>query len=167
MKKIRANKMMKDEEIFDILDGTATAETIARHNECLANSSEYRVLFQEYAEMHALLAEMPLEKTAVNFTDKLIDKWELSQEVVLERKTSKLPFYFLILSVILIIATLVMALASNSSIKTSFDVNASVRIFQNRIFINTLLIVNTLLIFNYLDKKVFKPYFEKRYHIHL
>ena len=84
-------KKMKNEDIFDILDGIASEETIRQHHKILSESADYQILFAEYAHTHALLTDTAVEKTAINFTDKLIDKWELSQEVVLERKSSKLP----------------------------------------------------------------------------
>lgn len=156
---------MKDEEIFDILDGIASEETIIRHQNLLLSDEAYRSLFQEYATTHTLLESVSIEKTAVNFTDKLMDKWELAQVEVFERKTSNLPFYFLFGAGIALILSLlvVFSLSSPSTIKV--NLNPILNIFQNKFFINGLLTINTLVLLKFIDKKFLKPYFEKRFHV--
>jgi hypothetical protein len=98
---------MKDEDIFDILDGIASEETISQHHKMLSESADYQTLFAEYTHTHALLMDTSIEKTAINFTDKLMDKWELSQEVVMVRQSSKLPIYFLIGAAIMLIILMI------------------------------------------------------------
>ncbi|MBB6004838.1 hypothetical protein [Arcicella rosea] len=156
---------MKDEEIFDILDGIASEETIIRHQNLLLSDEVYRSLFQEYAATHAMLDVMPVEKTAVNFTDKLMDKWELAQAEVFERKTSKLPFYFLIGAGIVLILSLMMVFSISSPSTMKVDLNPILNILQNKFFINGLLTINTLVLLKFIDKKFLKPYFEKHYHV--
>jgi len=158
---------MKEEEIFDILDGLASEETIIRHQALLINDEAYRSLFQEYADTHALLEAMPMEKTAVNFTDRLIDQWELSQALVLERKPSKLPFYFLIGAGIILIASLLVVFSMSNLSTVQVDLNPTLSILRNKLFINSLLTINSILILKFLDKKFLKPYFEKKYHVSL
>ena len=158
---------MKEEEIFDILDGLASEETIIRHQALLINDEAYRSLFQEYADTHALLEAMPMEKTAVNFTDRLIDQWELSQVQVLERKPSKLPFYFLIGAGIILIASLLVVFSMSNLSTVQVDLNPTLSILRNKLFINSLLTINSILILKFLDKKFLKPYFEKKYHVSL
>ncbi|MDR6564503.1 MULTISPECIES: hypothetical protein [unclassified Arcicella] len=158
---------MKEEEIFDILDGLASEETIIRHQALLINDETYRSLFQEYADTHALLEAMPMEKTAVNFTDKLIDQWELSQVQVLERKPSRLPFYFLIGAGVILIASLLVVFSVSNLSTVQVDLNPTLSIIRNKVFINSLLTINSILILKFLDKKFLKPYFEKKYHVSL
>ncbi|MEA5258546.1 hypothetical protein VB264_12190 [Arcicella aquatica] len=158
---------MKEEEIFDILDGLASEETIIRHQALLINDEAYRSLFQEYADTHALLEAMPIEKTAVNFTDKLIDQWELSQVQVLERKPSRLPFYFLIGAGVILIASLLVLFSVSNLSTVQVDLNPTLSILRNKLFINSLLTINSILILKFLDKKFLKPYFEKKYHVSL
>lgn len=158
---------MKEEEIFDILDGLASEETIIRHQALLINDEAYRSLFQEYADTHALLEAMPMEKTAVNFTDKLIDQWELSQVQVLERKPSRLPFYFLIGAGVILIASLLVVFSVSNLSTVQVDLNPTLSIIRNKVFINSLLTINSILILKFLDKKFLKPYFEKKYHVSL
>lgn len=154
---------MKDEDIFDILDGIASEETILRHRNLLSESADYQILFDQYAHSHALLMDVSMEKTAFNFTDKLIDRWEVSQEVVVVRKSYKLPIYFLIaMSVMVILLALtVLPMSSNQAFK--IDLSGSISFFQNKLIIHILLLINALMIFYFLDKRVLKPYFQKRY----
>lgn len=151
-----------DEEIFDILDGIASEELLQRHERLLQEDEEYQLLFKEYAATHALLEDLPMEKTAVNFTDKLIDQWELAQEseVVLKPK-SHLHLYFLVAMCTLIV--LVIALSSGmpsvQSVKVPLDFSVFTNMIHQKELINFLLMANALLAVFILDKKVFKPYF--------
>jgi hypothetical protein len=153
---------MKDEDIFDILDGIASEETIRQHHKMLSESADYQMLFTEYAHSHALLTDTAVEKTAFNFTDKLIDRWETSQEVVVVKQSSKLPIYFLIgmsiIGVLLIMSVLPMMSQSTGQI----DLSKPLRILQNGLFTRFFLIINVLVALFFIDKRVLKPYFERR-----
>jgi hypothetical protein len=154
---------MKDEDIFDIIDGIASEETILQHKKLLSESADYQVLFKEYAHAHALLTDTAVEKTAFNFTDKLMDKWELSQEVVMVKKSSKLPIYFLIgmsiMGILLIISVLPMITQSNIQI----DLSKPLSILQDKLFTRFFLVINALVALFFIDKRILKPYFEKRF----
>jgi hypothetical protein len=153
---------MKDEDIFDIIDGIASEETIRQHEKLLLESADYQILFAEYAQTHALLMGTSLEKTAFNFTDKLIGRWELSQEVVVVRKSSKLPTYFLIGSSIMLISLLVLVLPMMNSSNIQIDLTKPLSILQDKTFIRSFLIINALMGLIYIDKRFLKPYFERR-----
>jgi hypothetical protein len=149
---------MKDEDIFDILDGIASEETIRQHHKMLSESADYQTLFSEYTHTHAILMDTSMEKTAINFTDKLIDKWALSQEVVMVRQSSKLPIYFLIGMSILIISALPMINQST----VQLDLSKPLSILQDKLFTRFFLIINVLVALFFIDKRVLKPYFEGR-----
>ena len=153
---------MKDEDIFDILDSIASEETILQHNKILSESADYQILFSEYAHTHALLTDTAVEKTAINFTDKLIDKWELSQEAVMVRQSSKLPIYFLIgmsiIGILLIIS--VLPIINQSTIQ--LDLSKPLSILQDKLFTRFFLIINVLVALFFIDKRFLKPYFEGR-----
>ena len=153
---------MKDEDIFDILDGIASEETIRQHHKMLLESADYQLLFSEYTHTHTLLMDTSMEKTAFNFTDKLIDRWEISQEVVVVRKPSKLPIYFLIgmsiMGILLII--LVLPIISQSAIQ--IDMTKPLKVLQDKLFTRFLLIINALVALFFIDRRFLKPYFEDR-----
>jgi hypothetical protein len=153
---------MKDEDIFDILDGIASEEIIRQHHKMLSESADYQTLFSEYAHTHALLMDMSMEKTAINFTDKLIDKWELSQEVVMVRQSSKLPIYFLIGMVIMVILLIISALPMMTASNIQIDLSKPLSILQDKLFTRFFLIINALVALFFIDKRILKPYFEGR-----
>ena len=154
---------MKDEDIFDVLDGIASEEIIRLHKKMLTESVDYQTLFQEYAHTHALLMDVSKEKTAFDFTDKLIDRWEVSQEVVMVQKSYKLPFYFLSIMSVLVFLLILMILPIANNTTVNVDLNFLISFFQNKIIIRSILLINALMIFYFLDKRVLKPYFQKRF----
>jgi len=153
---------MKDEDIFDILDGIASEETIRQHNKMLTESANYKTLFSEYMNTHALLMNTGIEKTAFNFTDKLIDRWEVSQEVVVVGKSSKLPIYFLISMSILVILLIILALPIITQSTNQIDLSKTLSILQDKLFTRFFLIINVLVALFFIDKRILKPYFERR-----
>jgi len=152
---------MKDENIFDILDGIASEETIRQHNKILSESADYQILFSEYTQTHALLMDTSIEKTTFNFTDKLIDRWEVSQEVVV-RKSNKLPIYFLIGMSIMAILLIILALPMINQSIIQIDLSRPIRILQDKSFTLFFLIINALVALFFIDKWILKPYFERR-----
>ena len=153
---------MKDEDIFDIIDGIASEETMLQHKKLLSESADYQTLFKEYAHTHALLTDTAVEKTAINFTDKLMDKWELSQEVVMVRKSSKLPIYFLIGMSIMVVLLIISALPMINQSTVQLDLSKPLSILQDKLFTRFFLIINVLVILFFIDKRILKPYFEGR-----
>lgn len=153
---------MKDEDIFDILDGIASEETIRQHHVMLTESADYQILFSEYAQTHALLMDTSMEKTAFNFTDKLIDRWEISHEVLEVRKSSKLPIYFLIGGVIMLAILMILALPTISQSTIQIDFSKPLRILQDKTLVRSVLIINVLLALFLIDKRLLKPYFQRR-----
>jgi hypothetical protein len=159
------DKKMKDEDIFDILDGIASEETIRQHNKILSESADYQILFSEYARTHDLLTHTTVEKTAYNFTDKLIDKWELSQEVVMVRQSSKLPIYFLIGMAIMVILLIISVLPIINQSTIQLDLSKPLSILQDKLFTRFFLIINALVALFFIDKRILKPYFEGKFGI--
>jgi hypothetical protein len=153
---------MKDEDIFDIIDGIASEETIRQHHKMLSESADYQLLFSEYAHTHALLMDKSMEKTAFNFTDKLIDRWEVSQEVVVVRQSNKLPIYFLIGMSIMVILLIISVLPIINQSAVQLDLSKPLSILQGKLFTLFFLIINVLVALFFIDKRFLKPYFEKR-----
>ena len=154
---------MKDEDIFDVLDGIASEETVRLHKKMFTESADYQALFQEYAHTHALLTDASMEKTTFNFTDKLINRWEVSQEVVVVHKSYKLPFYFLAIMSVLVFLLILMVLPMANNESINIDLSVPISFFQNKLIVRSILLINTLMIFYFLDKRLLKPYFQKRF----
>ncbi|MES2518678.1 MAG: hypothetical protein V4585_11260 [Bacteroidota bacterium] len=153
---------MKDEDIFDILDGIASEEIILQHKQQLLKNPDYQALFKEYTETHALLTDVSMEKTAFNFTDKLMDRWEFSQEVVAVRKTSKLPVYFLSIMAILFVLLFIAILPILNNQASQVDISKPLRILQDKLFTRLFLLINILVALFFIDKRILKPYFQRR-----
>lgn len=153
---------MNDEDIFDILDGIASEETIRKHHKMLTESAEYQTLFSEYVDTHTLLTNTALEKTAINFTDKLIDKWELSQKVITVKQSSKLPIYFLIGMSIMVILLVISILPIINQTTIQLDLSKPLDILQNKLFTSFFLIINVLVALFFIDRQFLKPYFGSR-----
>ena len=156
---------MKDEDIFDILDGIASEETIRQHHKMLSESAGYQILFSEYANTHDLLTDTSMERTAINFTDKLIDKWELLQEVVVIKQSNKLPIYFLIGMSILVVLLIILALPLINQSTVQVDLSKPLSILQNKLVTHFFLIINVLVALFFIDKRFLKPYFEGKFGI--
>jgi len=153
---------MKDEDIFDILDGVPSDEIIRKHKKMLKESADYQVLFGQYAQTNALLLDTSMEKTAFNFTDKLIDRWEVSQEVVVEKKSNKLPIYFLIGMSIIGILLIILVLPIIGQSKGQINLSKPLSILQENLFTRLLLIINVLVALFLIDIRFLKPYFQRR-----
>jgi hypothetical protein len=153
---------MNDEDLFDILDGIASEETIRKHHKMLTESAEYQTLFSEYVDTHTLLTNTALEKTAINFTDKLIDKWELSQKVITVKQSSKLPIYFLIGMSIMVILLVISILPIINQTTIQLDLSKPLDILQNKLFTSFFLIINVLVALFFIDRQFLKPYFGSR-----
>lgn len=153
---------MKDEDIFDILDGIASEETMRQHNILRSESTDYQTLFNEYARTHALLMDTSMEKTAFNFSDKLIERWELSQEFVVVKKSYKLPLYFLAAMSVLVILLIISVLPIINQSTVQLDLSKPLRILQDGLFTRFFLIINVLVGLFFIDRRILKPYFEGR-----
>jgi hypothetical protein len=153
---------MKDEDIFDILDGIASEETILQHHKMLSESTDYQILFAEYAHIHTLLTDTSMQKTAFNFTDKLIDRWDVSQEIVVVRKSSKLPIYFLVGMLIIGILLIISVLPMINQSSVQLDLRKPLNILQDKLFTRFFLIINVLVALFFIDKRFLRPYFERR-----
>ena len=151
---------MKNEDIFDILDGIASEETIRQHHKLLSESADYQILFAEYAHTHALLSYTAVEKTTFNFTDKLMDKWELSQKVVVIRQSSKLPIYFLIGMSIMVILLIISVLPIITQSTIQIDLSKPLSILQGKLFARFFLVINALVALFFIDRRILKPYFK-------
>ncbi|MFD1816922.1 hypothetical protein SAMN04515674_1101 [Pseudarcicella hirudinis] len=155
---------MKDEDIFDILDGVASEEVRLRHEQLLAQDEDYKILFKELLQTHELLLETPLEKPAFNFTDNLIDKWEAVNAPVPVKKPNYLPFYFLGgMAIFIVLAFSLVSVKETGKLVMMPNLSSAFSIFESKALLNVLLISNSLLLLSYLDKRILKPYFQHRF----
>lgn len=99
-------ELLTNEELFDILDGTAPAEVRQRHQQWMAADENYRQYFTELRELHEGLALLPLESPSMAFENKLMSKWEMaSTGYKVPTILTLLPFLFAVLMGLLLIIT--------------------------------------------------------------
>lgn len=162
--------MLKDEQIFDILDGVANEDTQQQHLYLMTHAEAYQKYYHELEALHLGLADMPLEKPSVNFTENVLASVPAAQPiVVVVRKKSwaaKLSYVFFAVVMIALIATLSMALLSTPVLVDieslqlpRFD---GVREFLTGDFIKILVLLNLIALLVIFDRKVLRPYFSHR-----
>jgi anti-sigma factor RsiW len=158
---------LTEEQIWDILDGNALPEVQKEHAQLLQTDAAYRAHFETYSSLHDQLCNLELDAPSMRFEQNLMER--LQPSVKMQRSKSRLPLVFTVfMSVFAIIAV---ALIPNSNtplavptpdILKQIDTEGALSWLSNPIFIYGFILFNLVLFFTVLDKKVFKPFFEKR-----
>jgi hypothetical protein len=157
-------KPLSEEQIWEIIDGTASAEIMAQHQSLLATDAAYRQQFHVCESMHFELLELPLECPSLRFTENVMDK--ISMPPSLARTLDKTPFIFL--AAMVAVATLIMALmpqtpASSQPAPVLTTITEGVIAeLSNPYLYYFFVFANLALFFVFLDRRVFKPYFDRR-----
>ncbi len=158
---------MTEEQIWDILDGNALPEVQKEHAQLLKTDAAYRAHFASFATLHDQLCHLDLDAPSMRFEQNLMER--LKPEVKTKRSKDRLPLFFL--TAMSVLAAIVMGLMPKSSAptpKTNFPLLESLNTeevtawFSNPILFYGFMLTNAVLLFVILDKKVFKPFFEKR-----
>lgn len=68
--------LLTDEEIFDLLDGTATNDLRQRHEQLMVLDENYRLYFQQLRKLHEDIASLAIESPSLAFENKVISQWE-------------------------------------------------------------------------------------------
>jgi anti-sigma factor RsiW len=66
--------MITDEQIFDILDGSADTATLQRHQELLASDKAYALRFQKMAQLNDSLTGLSVESPSMRFTQNVMER---------------------------------------------------------------------------------------------
>ena len=159
---------LTDEEILDILDGTADTKVQEKHTFLInAADADYQKRYAIFAQMNQNLAEYDwLEAPSMRFSSKVVEAWEKEQadKKATQRINARLPFYlsgiaatlFLVVSIFVIFYGTPMA-GSQKYWNTFFEI-----LDKNKAtFINIVIIANLLLILQIVDKRFIRPRFVK------
>ncbi len=158
---------MTEEQIWDILDGNALPEVQQEHAQLMQSDEQYRAHFKTYSSLHDQLCSLELDAPSMRFEQNLMER--LQPSVKLARSKSRLPAYFF--GFMSALAAIFYALMSNSSAPSSdlnlpsLDVLSTegvIAFLSNPVFFYGFILLNLCLLLTVLDKKVFKPFFEKR-----
>ena len=158
---------MTEEQIWDIIDGTALPEVQKEHEQLLKTDAEYRAHFDSYTVLHDQLCHLDLDAPSMRFEQNLMER--LQPSVKTQRSKDRLPLFFL--AFMSVLGAIVMALIPNSNAPTtqndfplleSINTEGVAALFSNPILFYGFILINAVLLFLILDKKVFKPYFDKK-----
>jgi hypothetical protein len=162
--------MLTDEQIFDILDGCASAELLLEHAQLMTKSLEYKQYFKELEAIHFDLAELPLEVTSASFTEKILAGLPEEKPImmVVKRKTwtGKLTYGFVGSIVVMFLVTVWFAIKYQTSsvapVEQTTLVNNYLNEFQTDVFVKIAVLLNLIILLAVFDRRVLRPYFSHR-----
>ncbi len=156
-------KMLTDEQIFDVLDGCASKEILAQHQNLLSESAEYKTYFEDLEAVHFDLIALSTEKPSAQFTESLLANIAY---VPVKKKTwsSQLTWMFLAMMSVVFVGTLSLTLFYFSNSNSAIEIPRVnhlevVNNFSTDTLVKVLFLVNLIVLLAIFDKKVLKPYF--------
>lgn len=156
-------KMLTDEQIFDVLDGCASKEILAEHQNLLSESAEYKTYFEDLEAVHFDLIALPIEKPSAQFTESLLANIAY---VPVKKKSwsSQLTWMFLAMMSVVFVGTLSLTLFYFSNSNSAIEIPRVnhlevVNNFSTDTLVKVLFLVNLIVLLAIFDKKVLKPYF--------
>jgi hypothetical protein len=151
-----------EEQMWEIIDGEASPEILARHEALLKEDDAYRHEFETCAALQNQLLQLDLEMPSMRFGENVLDQVLPKLEIKRDRN----PLYFVLSMGFLTLSSLILFLFvsdnSNQSILPQNTEGPFIAFVSNPMIYNILLITNAFLFFIILDKKIFKPYFQKK-----
>ncbi len=148
-------KYLSDEQIFDILDGFAEVEIQQKHRDLLQNSIEYRQYFDEIQALHLQLSDLTIEQPSAEFTKNVIGQ-------VAFKKANNWSLKWILGLGISMIGLIIMIIAFSFNTTLPSEYQFITNLFLNQYFLNIILLVNGISLLLLFDKKILKPYFERR-----
>lgn len=160
--------MLTDEQIFDILDGTAPEEVQQEHCQLLNHSLDYKRYFQEIEALHLDLAGMVIEKPSSQFTNKLLANLQFESQTVKKKSwSSQLTYISFGVIATILIGMITFAFLYLSTTKIVLDVATNywfetTNSFLTDTFVKLAFLANLIVLLVIFDRKVLKPYFNHR-----
>lgn len=155
--------MITDEEIFEIIDGIASENLLAKHTSLFEISQEYRNRFEEILKIETILSTLKIESPSLDFTSKVMGKFAVAQSLVCAKNLIKIPFYFLGFLIFIVAIISIFVLKSTQNVDSNYDIGIGFNFANNLILKQTLLIVNGIIFLLILDKLIIKKYFQSRF----
>jgi hypothetical protein len=153
---------LTEEQIWEVIDGVASSETLIQHEKLLKEDSAYKKHFEQFASLQEQLLSLDLEVPSMRFTQNVLDNvLPLTQGAY---KKDRAPFLFLVAMGFLLLTTMFFIFSGSGSMGSNFVVNTEgfVSFLSNPFVFNIFILLNIVLAFVILDKKVFKPYFSSK-----
>ena len=155
-------KKISEEEMWEVIDGLATPDIMQQHEKLMLESPEYKAEFQKYAFMDEQLLKLDLEVPSMRFTENVLDNVLSLKKAT--PQADRTPLIFMILMGALSVLIMWMFFSTTAPATSAIVVNTEgvTSILSNPMWAYGFLIFNIILFFVILDKKVLKPYFDKR-----
>lgn len=151
-----------EEQMWEIIDGEASPAILAQHEMMLKQDDTYRLDFERCRCLQNQLLQLDLEMPSMRFGENVLD--QILPKTTL--KPDRNPVYFVLLMSFLTLSSLILFLFTSDNSKQNIlpqnTEGVVIAFLSNPFIFNILLIVNVLLFFIILDKKILKPYFQKR-----
>ena len=156
-------KKISEEEMWEVIDGLATPDIMQQHEKLMLESPEYKAEFKKYAFMDEQLLKLDLEMPSMRFTENVLDN-VLSIKKATPRADRTPLFFMLFMGALSALVVWMIFSTPTTSTTPALTVNTEgvTSILSNPIWAYGFLIFNIILFFVILDKKVLKPYFDKR-----
>ena len=157
-------KALTEEQIWEVIDGVASSDTLMQHEKLLKEDKAYKKQFEQYANLEEQLMSLDLEVPSMRFTQNVLDNvLPLTKRAY---KKDRAPLFFLLAMGILSVAAIFFLIKGGGSmalgVDLTFNTEGVVSTFTNPLVMNIFIILNIVLAFAILDKKVFKPYFSNK-----
>ena len=160
-------KHLTEEQIWDILDGNAVPEIEKEHAVLIETDIVYKAHFDSFAALHNQLCSLDLDAPSMRFEQNLMER--LQPSVKTQRTADRIPWLFaftmvMLTGLVFIFMTKSSAPAENPNLTVLDNVNTEgfTSWLSNPILFYGFIVLNVVLFFVVLDKKVFKPFFEKK-----
>ena len=148
--------------MWEVIDGIATPEIQQKHEQLMLIDAEYAAEYQQYALLDQQLYKLDLEIPSMRFTENVID--DVLHIKKSEKKKDWTPVIFL--SAMVALSALVAVIFSTFSTSSNSVINNNTEGFlsfvSNPLVINSFLVLNIILILLIVDRKVLKPFFDKK-----
>jgi hypothetical protein len=153
---------LSEEQMWEVIDGMASPEILQKHNQLLLADPEYKAEFQQYTFLEQQLLKLDLEVPSMRFTENVIDN--ALQIKKLDVKKDKSPAIYLAAMVMLslLLVKLFSTVSESTNSPNPIENEGFMSILVNPFLINGFIVVNVILLFVLLDKKIAKPFFEKK-----
>lgn len=154
---------LSEEQMWEVIDGLATPDIMQQHEKLMLQSPEYKSEFQKYAFMDEQLLKLDLEVPSMRFTENVLDN-VLSLKKATPRADRTPLFFMLFMGALSALVMWLIFSTPTAPTTPAITVNTEgvTSILSNPMWAYGFLIFNIILFFVILDKKVLKPYFDKK-----
>jgi hypothetical protein len=157
-------KPLSEEQMWDVIDGLATPDVVAQHQNLLATDADYKMEFEKALHLHQRLMHIDLEQPSMRFTQNVLDK--VMPQVQVKKHKDRAPLYFLVamfvLSTLSILLLMQLPAGSDTGLNSTIPTEGVAAWLSNPLLVRSFLILNLCLFLAILDKKVVRPFLQNK-----